>query len=149
MIRLALAALWLGAAPVLAQDVITLPDTPQDGQVDTTPTLGPQGPETRTPEGLAEAKGAVLRGLDKVAGTSSDITLSVGQTVEFGHITVTLQECRYPADDPSSNAFSYLVITDKGATTPDFSGWMIADSPALSALDHQRYDVWVMRCKID
>jgi hypothetical protein len=23
---------------------------------------------------------------------------------------------------------------------------MVASSPALSALDHPRYDVWVMRC---
>ena len=27
-----------------------------------------------------------------------------------------------------------------------FAGWMIADSPALNALDHPRYDVWVLRC---
>ena len=27
-----------------------------------------------------------------------------------------------------------------------FDGWMIASSPALSALDHPRYDVWVLRC---
>jgi len=99
--------------------------------------------------GLAEAKGAVLRGLDKVSATSSDIVLSVGQTVDFGHIKVTLKECRYPADDPSSNAYAYLVITDPNAVQPVFEGWMIADSPALSALDHQRYDVWVMRCKTD
>jgi hypothetical protein len=101
------------------------------------------------PTGMAEAGGALLRGLDKVAGTASDIQLSVGQTVEFGHITVTLRECRYPAEDPSSNAYAYLIIADKGATEPAFSGWMIADSPALSALDHQRYDVWVIRCKTD
>ncbi|MBD3785919.1 MAG: DUF2155 domain-containing protein [Sphingomonadales bacterium] len=101
------------------------------------------------PEGLAEAPGAVLRGLDKVAGTASDITLAVGQTATFGKITVTLRECRYPADDPSSNAYAYLIIADIGASAPDFAGWMIADSPALSALDHQRYDVWVIRCKID
>ena len=103
----------------------------------------------QAPEGLAEAPGAVLRGLDKVAGMSQDITLATGQTAEFGHITVTLRECRYPAEDPSSNAYAYLIIADKGAATPAFAGWMIASNPALSALDHQRYDVWVMRCKID
>jgi len=26
---------------------------------------------------------------------------------------------------------------------------MIASSPALNALDHPRYDVWVMRCTTD
>lgn len=122
MIRIALTALMLSAVSVSAQEA---------------------------PEGLAQAGGAVLRGLDKVAGTASDITLKVGQTATFGKITVTLRECRYPAEDPSSNAYAYLIIADLGATEPDFAGWMIADSPALSALDHQRYDVWVIRCKSD
>ncbi len=27
-----------------------------------------------------------------------------------------------------------------------FSGWMIASSPALNALDNPRYDVWLLRC---
>lgn len=101
------------------------------------------------PSGLAEAQGALLRGLDKVAGAASDISLSVGQSVDYGHITVTLKECRYPADDPASNAYAYLVITDKETGKDYFDGWMIADSPALSALDHQRYDVWVMRCRTE
>lgn len=121
-LRAAVLALALGATAAVAQDAAN---------------------------GLAEANGAVLRGLDKVSATSSDIVLSVGQTVDFGHIKVTLKECRYPADDPSSNAYAYLVITDPNAAQPVFEGWMIADSPALSALDHQRYDVWVMRCKTD
>jgi hypothetical protein len=28
-----------------------------------------------------------------------------------------------------------------------FSGWMFASSPALSALEHPVYDVWVIDCK--
>jgi len=110
---------------------------------------GPMAAAQEAPEGLAEAPGAVLRGLDKVAGTASDIELGIGQTATFGKITVTLRECRYPSEDPSSNAYAYLIIADLGATEPAFSGWMIADSPALSALDHQRYDVWVIRCKTE
>lgn len=101
----------------------------------------------QAPEGLVEAPGAVLRGLDKVAGTASDIALSNGQSVQFGHITVNLHDCRYPPEDPASNAYAFVTISEESETV--FSGWMIADSPALSALDHQRYDVWVMRCKID
>ncbi|OCX64702.1 hypothetical protein BFP70_11240 [Thioclava sp. SK-1] len=101
------------------------------------------------PSGLAESSGALLRGLDKVTGVASNIDLAVGQTVQYGFITVTLQECRYPANDPSSNAYARVMIADKGATQPAFSGWMMADSPALSALDHPRYDVWVMRCNTD
>ncbi|MGB0439332.1 MAG: DUF2155 domain-containing protein [Paracoccaceae bacterium] len=29
---------------------------------------------------------------------------------------------------------------------PVFEGWIIASSPALNAMDHARYDVWVLRC---
>lgn len=101
------------------------------------------------PEGLAEAPGAHLRGLDKVAGAASDITLSVGQSIDYGSLSVRLVGCRYPADDPASNAYAYLEITDKALAQVVFSGWMIAQNPALSALDHQRYDIWALRCKID
>jgi hypothetical protein len=30
-----------------------------------------------------------------------------------------------------------------------FSGWMFAQSPALSALEHPVYDIWVVDCKKD
>ena len=30
-----------------------------------------------------------------------------------------------------------------------FSGWMFASSPALSALEHPVYDVWVIDCQLD
>lgn len=101
------------------------------------------------PDGLVKAGGAYLRGLDKVAGAASDITLSVGQSVEYGSLTVTLRECRYPVEDPASNAYVFLEIIDRGLAQEVFRGWMIAQNPALSALDHQRYDVWALRCKID
>lgn len=30
-----------------------------------------------------------------------------------------------------------------------FSGWMLASNPAISALDHPVYDVWVIDCRTD
>ncbi|MCK5042061.1 MAG: DUF2155 domain-containing protein, partial [Sphingomonadales bacterium] len=29
-----------------------------------------------------------------------------------------------------------------------FTGWMMASSPALNALEHSVYDIWVISCKI-
>ena len=96
----------------------------------------------------ATSTGGLLRWLDKVSGDTEDLELSVGQSVQRGHLTIQLDECRYPADDPASNAFAHLTIMDARQTTPVFVGWMIADSPALSAMDHPRYDVWVLNCVI-
>lgn len=92
------------------------------------------------------APGAMLRALDKVSGHTDDITLKVGEIKVFGKLAIALSDCRFPSDDPSSNAFAHLTITDLTAQVVDFDGWMIAANPALSALDHPRYDVWVLRC---
>lgn len=94
----------------------------------------------------ASGAGAVLRALDKVNGATVDIELSAGETGELFNLDVALADCRYPVDNPTGDAFAYLTIWEKGHVQAAFEGWMIASSPALNALDHSRYDVWVMRC---
>jgi hypothetical protein len=89
---------------------------------------------------------AVLRAMDKVSGEVVDFELVPMQTQQIGRLQVALGECRYPAGNPAGDAFAYLVIRDAGAEAAVFEGWMIASSPALNALDHARYDVWVLRC---
>ena len=92
-----------------------------------------------------QAGRVTLRALDKMLGRPTDIDLAVGETVMFGRLAIHAVECRFPADDPSSDAYAHLEIFDpEGAVL--FDGWMIASSPALSALEHARYDVWVLRC---
>lgn len=102
--------------------------------------------ETVEQDRVATASGAVLRGLDKMSGALADIELTAGQTQRFGRLDVMLGECRFPAGNPSGDAFAYLTIRQPGDAQPMFEGWMIASSPALNALDHPRYDVWVLRC---
>ena len=96
---------------------------------------------------ISSGSGAVLRGLDKMAGEAHDIEMQVGESENFGQLTITLRECRYPTDEPDAEAFASLSIRDARQPDPIFEGWMIASSPALSALDHARYDVWVLRCR--
>ena len=96
----------------------------------------------------AQADGAVLRTLDKVSGTITDQTLLQEMTTQVGNLSVTLSECRYPIDNPAGDAFARIIIRSDKQTAPVFQGLMIASSPALSSLDHARYDVWVLRCTI-
>lgn len=90
--------------------------------------------------------GAILRGLDKVNGQTVDVEMRNSETAEVLGLDVALGDCRYPADNPTGDAFAYLTIWEKGKQDQLFDGWMIATSPALNALDHARYDVWVIRC---
>ncbi len=95
---------------------------------------------------VRSGSGAVLRGLDRLSGDLSDLEIEAGRTKRLGRLAITLSDCRYPVNNPAGDAFAYLVIDDTAMGTPLFSGWMFASSPALNALDHMRYDIWVLRC---
>jgi hypothetical protein len=75
-----------------------------------------------------------------------DIDVAVGETIRFGRLEIFAEACRVPRDDPGADAYAFLKIRDVREDSPRFSGWMFASSPALSALDHPRYDVWVVGC---
>lgn len=96
---------------------------------------------------VASATAGTVRWLDKLSGVTKDVEMTVGETQQHGRLAITLDDCRYPVNDPASNAFAHLTIRDSQQTEPVFMGWMVASSPALSSMDHARYDVWVLRCK--
>ena len=87
-----------------------------------------------------------VRVLDKLTGEHADLTLHPGETGRLGYLHITLNDCRYPESNPSGDAFVELVVKYRDEPEPVFAGWMIASSPALNAMDHQRYDVWALRC---
>lgn len=92
---------------------------------------------------------AVLQGLHKVTARISTIHAPVGQTAEFGALRITPRTCevRPPEEQPESAAFLEITeITPEEEGIEVFSGWMFASSPALSAMDHAVYDVWVLDC---
>ena len=98
---------------------------------------------------VAIGTGAELRGLDKITGESIDLSLAAGEQGALGKLTVTLRECRYPAEDAAGDAYAFVTARDKGADVTVFEGWMLASSPALNAMEHPRYDLWVLRCRTE
>ena len=93
---------------------------------------------------------AVLQGLDKITARVSSFEVAVGETSRFGTLLVTVRACRAapPIDPPDAAAFLEIkeVKPDEKPATL-FDGWMFASSPALSALEHPIYDVWVTGCR--
>jgi len=108
----------------------------------------PQAHAQPAPETATAPEGAELRLLDRITGETSDLHLAPGASEFRGGLEITLGQCRYPVENPESDAFAHLTIREAGESRPVFDGWMIASSPALMALDHPRYDVWVIRCSI-
>jgi len=97
-------------------------------------------------EEVTVAKGAIVRGLDKLTGEVEDFEIMSGDVARMRGILIALGECRYPEGNPSGDAYAFLAIGEDSSDGPIFTGWMIASSPAINAMDHRRYDVWVLRC---
>lgn len=90
-----------------------------------------------------------LQSIDKITGRTVTFEARVGSTVKYGPLYIKVQACRKapPIELPESSAFIQVwEVSRKEASQWVFSGWMFSSSPALSAMDHPIYDVWVLDC---
>ncbi len=102
----------------------------------------------------------VLRALDKVTATTEDYTVKIGESLRYGSLDIKVRHCEKRPPEETPEVFAFLQILDSRKTAnPNkndinsdvdpaklFSGWMFASSPALSALEHPVYDIWVIDC---
>ncbi|MEM9442734.1 MAG: DUF2155 domain-containing protein [Pseudomonadota bacterium] len=97
---------------------------------------------------------AILQGLDKITARISPIYATLGLPTYFGSLEIVVRACREtpPTEPPESAVFMEVRELPPQADRdrePEmlFSGWMFASSPAVSALEHAVYDVWVVDCE--
>ena len=80
----------------------------------------------------------VLRGLDKVTGRLSTMTVNVGEKTTFGALDIYARVCyaHPPEETPENAAFLEIVEKKEEGQLRLFCGGMYSSSPALSAVDH-------------
>lgn len=94
---------------------------------------------------------AVFSGLDKITTRIISFDVYMNETVQFGALRVTPRAChtRPPNEEPNTVAFVEIdEITLDSRIRRIFTGWMFAASPALNAVDHPVYDVWLKDCAL-
>lgn len=94
---------------------------------------------------------ATLAGLDKITGRITRFDVYINETVLFGALEITPRACYdRPANDTVQRTSAFIEVDQRsldGTAKRIFTGWMFADSPALNAVDHPVYDVWLIECK--
>lgn len=106
------------------------------------------------PAAAADLQGdaALLQALDKITARVSTIVAPINQAVSFGGLRITARACRKrpPEEPPEATAFLEIDVRRPGESKPErqFTGWMFASSPAVSAMEHPVYDVWVIDCRV-
>ncbi|MDC0033637.1 DUF2155 domain-containing protein [Alphaproteobacteria bacterium] len=94
-------------------------------------------------------EGALLQGLDKVTARVSTFEVPQDKPVRFGPLEIVVRTCSKssPEETPESTAFLEIHNVRPGEERARiFSGWMFASSPALSAMEHPVYDIWIVDC---
>ena len=92
----------------------------------------------------------IMQGLDKVTARVSTFEAPLGSTVRFGTLAITVRQCdRTPPEEPPESSVLLDIVENRPDEQPVhlFHGWMFSSSPALSALEHPVYDVWVLECR--
>ena len=93
---------------------------------------------------------ASFSGLDKITGRITNFDVYIDETVQFGALQITPRVCytRPPTETQRTSVFVEVdQVSLKGGTQRVFTGWMFADSPALNAIDHPVYDMWLVDCR--
>ena len=93
---------------------------------------------------------AEFAGLDKITGRIITFDVYMDETVQFGALQITPRACytRPPTETQRTSVFVEVdQVSLRGTVERVFTGWMFADSPALNAIDHAVYDIWLIDCK--
>ena len=93
---------------------------------------------------------ALFAGLDKITGSITRFEAPIDEVRRFGSLEVKARVCNTRAltEQPKTTALVEIdEVLLEGGTRRVFTGWMLAESPGLNALEHPVYDVWLTGCR--
>ncbi|WP_407649142.1 DUF2155 domain-containing protein [Devosia algicola] len=91
-----------------------------------------------------------LPGWTKLPLRITHFDVYIGETVLFGALEITPRACYSHPPNEVQRTSSFIEVDQRsltGSSQRIFTGWIFADSPALNAIDHAVYDVWLIDCK--
>ena len=96
-----------------------------------------------------ETNTAKLQAMNKLTGRVSVIDVPVNGEAQFGSFSIVVRACKTRPPEEAPDNFAFVDVVDKqedGTVSNIFKGWMISSSPALNAIEHPIYDVWLLQC---
>ena len=97
-----------------------------------------------------EGSSALLRSVDKITGRTQTMEIPAGEAKRMGDLKITLHRClKKPPEEMPENA-AFLSVEEQKRSDDSkvvFNGWMFSSNPAISAMEHPIWDIWVLECK--
>lgn len=92
---------------------------------------------------------AHMQAMDKITGKVSEIDVPVNGLANFGTFSILVRKCvtKSPEETPENTAFVDIVDNYQTENPVNiFKGWMFSSTPALNAVEHPIYDIWLLKC---
>lgn len=92
---------------------------------------------------------AQMQAMDKITGRVSMIEVPVGGEIKFGSFSIVVRSCQTSSEEEIPENSAFVDVTDKSFDQNEFNifkGWMFSSSPAVNAVQHPIYDVWLIKC---
>ena len=84
--------------------------------------------------------------LDKIKGVPTNVAVKAGDSTVYGSLTIRVKSCNVRPPDQAADATAYVTVTDTRGQVDVFHGWILADTPAVSQLEHPLYDLRLLGC---
>lgn len=92
---------------------------------------------------------ARMQAMDKITGRVSEIDIPVNGSATFGSFSIVVRKCLTHTPEETPENIAFVDVVDNYGTNKQiniFKGWMHSSSPALNAVEHPIYDVWLLNC---
>ena len=96
-----------------------------------------------------ERNTAQMQAMDKITGRVSVIDVPVNSEVAFGSFSIVVRACKTTPPEETPENYAFVDVADSSFGKIQFNifkGWMMSSSPALNAVEHPIYDVWLLKC---
>lgn len=84
--------------------------------------------------------------LDTITGRSQKLAGAVGATMQFESLSITAKGCYARPPSMRADSAAWLEITDAHPDQKAFSGWLLAEEPAVASYDSSSYNVRLVAC---
>ena len=89
-------------------------------------------------------------GLDKITAKTSNITVNLGETKNFGPLEIKVLKCGKVSSENKNDSVAYLQVKDISENQNEkvfiFNGWTFASDPSIAPFDHAIYDLQLVEC---
>ena len=96
-----------------------------------------------------ERNTAQMQAMDKITGRVSVVEVPVNSEVTFGSFSIVVRACKATPPEETPENYAFVDVADSSFGKMQFNifkGWMMSSSPALNAVEHPIYDVWLLKC---